>query len=117
MLENEINNNDAKIVLVTGATRGIGKAIAEDLAKSGFTVVGSATTVAGKQAITENLKRLGNTKGLGVRLDLNDPNSMEQALIEINASVGAPLILINNAGITRDNLFIRMKSEEWEQVI
>jgi 3-oxoacyl-[acyl-carrier protein] reductase len=106
----------AKVALVTGASRGIGRAIAGRLAAEGFTVVGTATSQAGADAITTYLKEAGNDGG-GLVLDVADGASVEQALGEITTRFGAPLVLVNNAGITRDNIMLRMKEDEWDSVI
>ena len=109
MLENEI-------ALVTGASRGIGRAIAETLGRAGATVVGTATSDAGAAAIAERLAAEG-LKGTGMRLDVTDQASVDEVLNRVGERFGAPSILVNNAGITRDNLLMRMKDEEWEQII
>lgn len=106
-----------RIALVTGATRGIGKAIALVLAQQGARVVGTSTTPAGQAAISAYFKEAGLT-GIGVTLDVTSTESIETMLTEIKiAFQGAPEILVNNAAVTRDNLFIRMKEEEWLEAI
>jgi len=107
---------EGKIALVTGATRGIGKAIAENLAAQGAVVIGTATSEGGAAAIGEYLRAAGNG-GKGVVLNVADPESIDGVIKAIQTEFGAIEILVNNAGITRDNLMMRMKDEEWESVI
>lgn len=104
---------DKKIALVSGASRGIGRAIAERLAKDGFFVVGTATSDAGAEAISAYLEE----NGRGLKLNVADSDSIENVLKTINDDFGTPVVLVNNAGITRDNLLMRMKDEEWDDII
>jgi 3-oxoacyl-[acyl-carrier protein] reductase len=105
-----------RVALVTGASRGIGRAVAEALARQGAVVIGTATSEAGAEKITEMLASLG-LRGRGAVLDVADAASVERLLDDVAAHEGTPTILVNNAGITRDNLLMRMKSEEWDDVI
>lgn len=105
-----------QIALVTGASRGIGQAIAIAFAKQGATVAGTATTQEGADKITAAFKQ-ANVNGQGFVLNVTDPASIENLLTTVKNAFGAPAILINNAGITRDNLMLRMKDEEWDAVI
>ena len=106
-----------KIALVTGASRGIGQAIAHRLARSGATVIGTATSENGAQNITENFKAAG-LNGRGMVLNVTESESINEVLGAIKDEYGrTPDILVNNAGITRDNLLMRMKDEEWESII
>ena len=105
--------SDLPAALVTGASRGIGAAIADALVAAGHRVAGTATTPAGAQAIAE---RLGDG-GAGFVVDVADDASVEALLAEVDESFGAPLVVVNNAGVTRDNLLLRMKPEEWDAVI
>jgi 3-oxoacyl-[acyl-carrier protein] reductase len=107
---------EGKIALVTGATRGIGKAIALSLGQQGATVIGTATSDNGAQTITDFLKD-ANITGTGLVLNVTDSESIEAVVTEVEASYGAPSILVNNAGITRDNLLMRMKDDEWNDII
>jgi 3-oxoacyl-[acyl-carrier protein] reductase len=105
-----------KVALVTGASRGIGRAIAEQLCTDGYTVVGTATSDAGAQKISEYLAAVGNS-GCGMTLDVADDDSVIAVVKAVSAQFGAPLVLVNNAGITRDNILMRMKGDEWHDVI
>lgn len=105
-----------KIALVTGASRGIGKAIAIHLARHGATVLGTATSEQGAHLITDYLKT-ENLMGRGYTLDVSKPESIDQLFKSIQSDFAGPSILVNNAAITRDNLMLRMKEEEWESVI
>ncbi len=109
-------SDEAKVALVTGASRGIGKAIAHSLAEGGFTVIGTATSDGGAEAISSYLKEAGNA-GCGMKLDVADQESVSAVLKAIREQYAAPLVLVNNAGITRDNLLMRMKEDEWNDVV
>ncbi|HVY23818.1 MAG TPA: 3-oxoacyl-ACP reductase FabG [Steroidobacteraceae bacterium] len=105
-----------EVALVTGASRGIGQSIAHALASQGARVIGTATTENGAQAITQRFADAG-LPGRGMVLNVADQESVDNALKDIEASEGTITVLVNNAGITRDNLLMRMKNEEWEEVI
>ena len=108
---------DKQIALVTGASRGIGRAIAIDLSKHGATVIGTATSDAGAAAISEYLKTVRADAGRGVVLNVNDAVASAALIDEISKDMGGVSILVNNAGITQDQLAMRMKDEEWDAVI
>lgn len=105
-----------KVCLVTGATRGIGKVIAEQLGAQGATVIGTATTESGAASISENLKSAG-VSGEGMVLNVAELDSIDHVIKSINEQYGAITVLVNNAGITRDNLMMRMKEDEWDDIM
>jgi len=105
-----------KVALVTGASRGIGQAIALELAAQGATVIGTATSDAGAEAISAYLKEAG-AQGAGLRLNVTDEGACEAIIADIEKQHGAIALLVNNAGITRDNLLMRMKDEEWDAIM
>jgi 3-oxoacyl-[acyl-carrier protein] reductase len=105
-----------QIAFVTGATRGIGHAIALELGRRGATVIGTATTEDGAQIISSYLKEAG-VNGRGATLNVNNTAQMESVLKAVHEEFGDIAILVNNAGITRDNLLLRMKDEEWDEIL
>jgi 3-oxoacyl-[acyl-carrier protein] reductase len=105
-----------KIALVTGASRGIGKAIAQALGAENATVIGTATSQSGADAISATFTE-NNIKGTGMVLDVADPESVTNCLKQVTEEFGAPDILVNNAGITRDTLLMMMKDAQWEDII
>jgi 3-oxoacyl-[acyl-carrier protein] reductase len=104
---------DLKTALVTGASRGIGAAIAEALVDQGFFVFGTATSEAGAETISANLQ----AQGRGLVLQLRDQQSVDRGFKEMLEQAPAPLVVVNNAGVTRDNLLLRMSSDEWQEVV
>ena len=107
-------NLSQKIALVTGASRGIGAAIADSLAQAGATVIGTAVSEAGAAAVGQ---RLAQWQGHGRVLQITEENSIENLIADIEKEFGKLDILVNNAGITRDNLLMRMKEEEWDEIM
>ncbi len=105
-----------QVTLVTGASRGIGRAIALELGRQGATLIGTATTEAGAQAISNYLREAG-VKGTGMVLNVNDAAQIESVLKRVCEEFGDIAILVNNAGVTRDNLLLRMKDEEWDEIL
>ncbi len=109
-------NFENEIALVTGASRGIGKSIALELGNAGATVIGTATSEAGAESITAYFQENG-IKGSGLALNVTDQESIDVLFAKLKADFGLPTILVNNAGITRDNLLMRMKDDEWDSII
>ena len=109
-------NDGAVVALVTGASRGIGRAIALELGKQGMTVIGTATSEAGAEAISAYLKEAGLT-GTGMCADVSNDESVTALVSGIAEQFTMPTVLVNNAGVTRDNLLMRMKADEWDTVI
>lgn len=105
-----------QVALVTGASRGIGRAIALALGSEGATVIGTATSEAGAESISTALQENG-IKGQGMVLEVNDAESVDAVIKTIGKEFSAPTILVNNAGITRDNLLMRLKDDDWDSVI
>jgi len=108
--------DESKIALVTGASRGIGAAIADNLGAAGYIVVGTATSQSGADKISQRLTD-AKSVGAGMVLDVTQTESIEQLLKSVIEMFGAPTILINNAGITKDNILMRMKEDEWLDVV
>lgn len=109
-------SEESKVVLVTGASRGIGAAIADTLGKSGYTVIGTATKTSGADSISQRFVDKG-ILGAGMPLNVTDPDSISALLQSVVENFGAPTVLVNNAGITKDNILMRMKEDEWLDVI
>ncbi|PPD10546.1 3-oxoacyl-ACP reductase FabG [Methylophilus sp.] len=108
--------SDQQVALVTGASRGIGAAIAQALGKQGAVIIGTATSASGAEAITAHLKTAG-VNGVGMALDVTQPEQIDAVLKQISEQYGDVTILVNNAGITKDTLLMRMKDEDWDAVL
>jgi len=109
-------NLEGQVAIVTGASRGIGSAIADTLAAAGAQVAGTATTPEGAERIAQRLAAISPGHS-GEVLDVNDPEGAESLVTRVNSTLGAPTILVNNAGITRDQILMRMKEDDWDAVI
>lgn len=107
---------ERRVALITGASRGIGRAIAHELGRQGRIVIGTATTDSGAERIGDDLKAL-SIDGAGRCLDVTDQTSIDALLAAVTEEFGAPTILVNSAGVTRDNLLMRMKEDEWDAVM
>ena len=111
-----MSNLEGKVALVTGASRGIGQAVALKLGQMGATVIGTATSDSGADNISAYMKEAG-VQGQGIKLNVTEPEAIDAAVKQIASEHGAVTILVNNAGITRDNLLMRMKEEEWGDIM
>lgn len=105
-----------EVVLVTGASRGIGKAIATKMGEAGATIIGTATSQSGAEAISSYLQTSG-IKGQGIALNVTSNDEVTAVLKQLTQDYGAPSVLVNNAGITRDNIMLRMKESEWDDIM
>jgi 3-oxoacyl-[acyl-carrier protein] reductase len=111
-----LNILEGKVALVTGASRGIGKAVALELGRQGAAVIGTSTSVAGAEGLSRDLAAAG-VKGEGLVMNVNDAPGVESVIERAQVQFGDIAILVNNAGVTRDNLLLRMKDEEWDEIM